>query len=73
MFVTPKGDNEDISQEGLQEENSGANILNGSVKIGPLTCVSQEKLYAKYRKDLKTWSKVTDIEERLQAEVVVYK
>ena len=41
-------------------------------KIEPLAFVSQARLHETYRKDLKLWSRITKIETKLQAEVIVY-
>ena len=40
--------------------------------IEPPVFGNQAKLYAAYKKDLRMWSEITNIERKLQAEVVVY-
>ena len=52
MFGNPEDNDNNISQGGPQVEDSVANLLKGSVKIGPLYCVSEAKLYASYKKDI---------------------
>ena len=60
------------TQEGPQTNNSVPKMSKMSSKIEPPTFVSQTKSYATYKKDLKMWSRITSIEKKLQAEVVVY-
>ena len=43
-----------------------------SANIEPSPFLSHAILYATYKKDLKMWSRITSIEKKLQAEVVVY-
>ena len=41
--------------------------------IEPPTFISEEKSYAEYKHDLKSWSRFCGIDKKLQAEIVVYK
>ena len=60
------------TQAGPQTKNSVSKMSKMSSKIEPPTFLSQTKSYATYKKDLKMWSRITSIEKKLQAEVVVY-
>ena len=63
---------EKVTQEGPLTKNSVTKMSKKSSKIEPPTFVSQTKSYATYKKDLKMWSRITSVEKKLQAEVVVY-
>ena len=58
----------------LGEDNSRGeeNINDMASRIEPPTFVSDKKSYAAYKADLKMWSRITSLEKKVQAEMVVY-
>ena len=43
------------------------------MNLEPPSFISANNLYAQYEKDLKQWSRLTSLDKKLQAELVVYK
>ena len=43
------------------------------MNLEPPSFISANKSYAQYEKDLKQWSRLTSLDKKLQAELVVYK
>ena len=41
--------------------------------LEPPAFMSEVKSYAQYKKDLRMWSRITQVDKKLQAELVVYK
>ena len=77
QLLESSGDDSDSqSSDGGQENNrrvkNQSTKMTSKAKCEPPSFVSNTKSYATYKADLKRWSRITGIDKKLQAEVVVY-
>ena len=57
-----------------EKETEAASVKNSKMSIlEPPTFISENKPFEVYKKDLKRWSRLTSLDAKLQAEMVVYK
>ena len=68
LVETSKGDSKTKTTVATVTEIKMANIKG----FEPPAFVSKTKSYSAYKADLKRWSRITSVEKKLQAEVVVY-
>ena len=64
--------NSDVGLENNRRVKNQSTKMASKAKYEPPSFVSNTKSYATYKADLKRWSRITGIDKKLQAEVVVY-
>ena len=62
-----------VEQSAWPEKSDLWNNTNMSTNLEPPAFVSEKKLFAEYKKDLKRWSRLTSLAKSVQAEMVVYR
>ena len=77
MSTTPvKDSSENLKSVSLvrEKETEAASVKNSKMSmLEPPTFISENKPFEVYKKDLKRWSRLTSLDAKLQAEMVVYK
>ena len=69
-----EGDQHLVSQERKETEKASVKTSTmSSTLLEPPTFISENKSFDVYKKDLKRWSRLTSLDKKLQAEMVVYK
>ena len=69
----PNEDNQSVSKERKQESGDNPEKTSKMSILEPPTFISENKPFEVYKKDLLRWSRLTLLDKKLQAEMIVYK